>query len=181
MKLLEEIEKRHSGRAYANTPVSDDMIELILEAGRRAPSCANTQAWNFIILKDSQARDKANEALSGGNYWGKKAPVMIVVVTKPDGGCPVHKLPYFMMDIGLAVENMLLQAVHLELLGHPTAGWNEESLKETLNIPEEYRIATVVFFGYPGDMEHLSDKHKEQENGGLDRKPMDEITHWDGW
>jgi nitroreductase len=181
MKLLDEIEKRRSGRAYADTPVPDELLELILEAGRRAPSCANTQAWNFVVIKNPETRDAANESLSGGNYWAKKAPVMVVVVTSPDGGCKAHNLPYFMMDIGLSVQSMLLQAVHLGLMGHPTAGWNEEKLKEILNIPEDFRIGTVVFFGYEGSVDHLSDKHKESETRRSSRKSIEEIVHWDTW
>ena len=56
-----------------------------------------------------------------------------------------------MMDVGLAVENMLLQTVHLGLMGHPTAGWNEDKLKKMTGMPDEYRIVTVVFIGYEGD------------------------------
>jgi len=107
-------------------PIPDEMLQSVLEAGRRAPSCANSQAWNFVVIKSSDMLEKAHTAVSRGNAWGKRAPVMILVAAKEDGGCPAHKLPYFMMDIGLATQNMLLQAVHLGLMGHPTAGWNEE-------------------------------------------------------
>jgi len=179
--ILEEIMKRRSGRAFSDKPVSDEMINSILEAGRWAPSCSNTQAWNFIVLKDTQLLSKAHEALSRGNAYAKAAPVMIIVAAKEDGGCSSHGLPYFMMDVGLTVENMLLQTVHLGLLGHPTVGWNEEMLKEVTGIPIAYRIVTVVFIGYEGDPEMLDERSREKEKAPRIRKDLSEIVHWNGW
>lgn len=179
--VLPEIVKRRSGRAYMTRSISDEMLQSILEAGRRAPSCGNNQAWNFVILRSPEALEKAHEALSRGNSWGKRAPIMILVAAREDGGCSTHKLPYFMMDIGLATQNMLLQAVHLGLMGHPTAGWNEEKLKEVTGIPEEYRIGTVIFFGYEGDFDELDERTKEKEKAPFSRRPLSEIVHWDKW
>lgn len=179
--MLEPIIKRRSGRAYTNKPVPDELVEAILEAGRRAPSCANTQAWNYVVLRSEDALEKAHEAVSRGNAWGKRAPIMIIVAAKEDAGCPSHNLPYFMMDIGLTTQNMLLQAVHLGLLAHPTAGWNEEKMKEITGIPEEYRIGTVIFVGYEGDIELLDERNREKEKKPSTRRPLSEIVHWDRW
>lgn len=179
--ILEEIMKRRSGRAFSDKPVSDEMLESILEAGRWAPSCSNTQAWNFIVLRGPEVLSKAHEALSRGNAYAKAAPVMILVAAKEDGGCPAHGLPYFMMDVGLAVENMLLQTVHLGLMGHPTAGWKEDQLKEITGIPEEYRIVTVVFIGYQQDLETLDDEARERETKPRTRRDLSEIVHWNEW
>ena len=179
--ILEEIMKRRSGRAFSDKPISDEMLNSILEAARWAPSCANTQAWNFIVLRDPEVLVQAHEALSRGNAYAKAAPVMILVAAKEDGGCPAHNLPYFAMDVGLAVENMLLQTVHLGLMGHPTAGWNEDQLKELTGIPDEYRIVTVVFVGYEGDPEMLDERSREREDAPRKRKELSEIVHWNGW
>lgn len=179
--ILEEIMKRRSGRAFEKKPIPDEMLESILEAGRWAPSCANTQAWNFVVLNDPEALAKGHEALSRGNAWGKAAPVMVLVAAREDGGCGSHGLPYFTMDVGLAVENMLLQAVHLGLLGHPTAGWDEDRLKRDFNIPDDYRIVTVVFFGYEGSIEDLDERTREKDEKPRTRRPFNEVVHWNGW
>ena len=179
--ILDEIMKRRSGRAYTNKPISDEMLNSILEAGRWAPSCMNSQAWNFVVLRDQDALSKAHEHLSKGNAYGKAAPVMILVAAKEDGGCPAHGLPYFTMDVGLAVQNMLLQAVHLGLMGHPTAGWNEDGLKEAFGLPAEYRIVTVVFFGYEEDFDKLDEETQEREKKPRTRKELSEIVHWNSW
>jgi nitroreductase len=179
--ILEEIMKRKSGRAFSDKPISDELLNSILEAARWAPSCSNTQAWNFVVLKEPKTLSKAHEALSRGNAWAKAAPIMIIVAAKEDGGCPAHGLPYFAMDVGLAVENMLLQTVHLGLMGHPTAGWNEAQLKEITGIPDEYRIVTVVFIGYEGDLDSLDERTREKEKLPRKRRPLSEIVHWNKW
>ncbi|MDH4212319.1 MAG: nitroreductase family protein [Candidatus Thorarchaeota archaeon] len=179
--ILEEIMNRHSGRAFSSKPISDEMLNSILEAGRWAPSCSNKQAWNFIVLHDKEVLTEAHEALSGGNAYGKAAPVMIIVAAKEDGGCSAHGLPYFMMDVGLAVENMLLQAVHLGLMGHPVAGWNEAELKDTTGIPKEYRIVCVIFLGYEGDLSLLDEVDRAKASRPRTRRELSEIVHWEKW
>jgi nitroreductase len=141
----------------------------------------NKQAWNFVVINDKEVLTKAHESLSRGNAYAKAAPVMILVAAKEDGGCQAHGLPYFMMDVGLAVENMLLQAVHLGLMAHPTAGWNEEELKKLTGIPDEYRIVTVVFFGYEGDFDKLDERLQEKEKAPRNRKELEEVAHWNKW
>jgi nitroreductase len=179
--ILEEILNRHSGRAFLGKPVPDEMLNSILEAGRWAPSCANTQAWNFIVLRDKEILTKAHEAVSRGNAYAKAAPVMIIIAAKEDGGCGSHNLPYFMMDVGLALENMLLQAVHLGLMGHPTVGWDETQLKEITGIPKEYRIVTVVYFGYEGDLSLLDEMDQAKARRPRTRRELSEIVHWNKW
>jgi len=179
--LLEEIKERHSGRAYSTKSVAEEKLQSILQAGRQAPSCSNTQAWNFVVLTDEEALAQAHEGLSRGNSWAKDAPVMIIVAAKEDAGCPAHGLPYFMMDCGLAIENMLLQAVHLGLMGHPTAGWDEAKLKEIMEIPDDYRITAVVFFGYQEDLDKLDAETRKKEESRSSRKPLSEIVHWNDW
>ncbi len=181
VEVLEEIKQKTSQRAFDDKPISDEMLESILEAGRLAPSCANTQAWDFVAIKDKEALEEVHETISGGNYWGKRAPVIIVIVTKEGGGCGAHDLPYWMMDVGLATQNILLQSFRLGLIAHPTAGWNEKEMKEVLGIPKEYRIGTVIFVGYKGDPSQLDERNQEREAAPRKRKPFEEIVHYDRW
>jgi len=179
--ILEEIMNRRSGRAFSSKPISDEMLNSILEAGRWAPSCANSQSWNFVVLRENTVLEKAHEFLTRGNAYAKRAPIMILVAAKEDSGCSSHGLPYFAVDVGLAVQNMLLQAVHLGLMGHPTAGWDEDGLKKLTGIPDEYRILTVVFFGYEGDPETLDEITREKEKRPRTRREFTEIVHWNAW
>lgn len=52
MDLFEAIEGRKSIRRFKDTPVPDEDIKKILDAGRRAPSANNVQPWSFLVVKD---------------------------------------------------------------------------------------------------------------------------------
>jgi hypothetical protein len=69
----------------------------------------------------------------------------------------------------------------LSLMGHATAGWNEDKMKKIAGIPYEYRITTLVFIGYEGDIELLDKRNREREKKRFSRRPLSEIVHWDGW
>lgn len=181
VEILNEFKVRTGLRAFDTKPITDEMLDSILEAGRLAPSCANTQEWNFIAIKEPDALERAHEAVNKGNYWGLRAPVMLVIVTREDGGCGSHGLPYWMMDVGLATQNILLQSFHLGLIAHPTAGWDEIKLKSILGIPDEYRIGTVIFIGYPGDVSLLDERNQEREKRPRKRKAFEEIVHYNKW
>ena len=58
-----------------------------MTAATYAPSCFNNQSWRFMVVTNDEALTKVHGALSSGNYWVKKAPVIVVVATKPDLDC----------------------------------------------------------------------------------------------
>ena len=60
------IQDRRSIRHYTDEPVADGDLDLILEAGRQAPSGENAQPWRFIVVRDARARSVAGEHRRGG-------------------------------------------------------------------------------------------------------------------
>lgn len=52
MDLFDAIQGRKSIRRFKQTPVPDEDIKKILDAGRFAPSANNTQPWSFLVIKD---------------------------------------------------------------------------------------------------------------------------------
>ncbi|MBM2831083.1 MAG: nitroreductase [Dehalococcoidia bacterium] len=56
--FLALVKKRRSIRRFKPDPVPDEYIDKIVEAARWAPSSANSQPWEFIIIKEKETRDK---------------------------------------------------------------------------------------------------------------------------
>lgn len=181
-KILPEIVKRRAFRAFSAKQVDREIVERIMEAARRAPSCANKQPARFLVCLEGEALLSGRKALSGGNYWAKEAAFLVFAVTKNDLDC---QLPdgreYAQFDTGLAVENMLLQAVHEGLIGHPMAGFSPEILKKEFSIPDGYEPIAAVAFGYPGEGNYLNDKHRELEQAPQVRKPFEETIFLNKW
>ncbi len=180
--LLHEIELRRAKRALSEDKIPEETIKRIMTAATYAPSCFNNQPWRFIVIHEQEALEKARTALPGANYWAEKAPLLVLVVTKPDLDCQLKDdREYALFDAGLATENLILQAVKEGLIAHPIAGFKPLKLKEEFGIPEEYTPITVVVIGFPGDESHLNEKHLELEHSTRDRKPESEVIMYNTW
>lgn len=150
MDLYEAIRGRVSTRAYEPKPVEDEKLERVLEAARLAPSGKNGQPWIFIVVKDRRTRERLVPACKGQSFIGD-APVVIAV-------CGREELAYKKMggywnslpvDIGIAVEHLML-AAEAEGLGTCWIGaFLEEQVREILGVPESVKILALTPLGYP--------------------------------
>lgn len=181
-EIMKPIRERRAFRGFSQEKVSEEMLIRILEAARLAPSCMNKQPWRFLVLSEPEALEKGQKALSGGNYWAAHAPILIYAITKRDLDCaPKDGRAYAEFDTGLAVQNLLLQAVSEGLIAHPMAGFSPETLREAFAIPEEYTVLTAIALGHPGDGSYLNDKHRELESAPQTRKPYEEHIFMNAW
>jgi nitroreductase len=180
--LVNEIDQRRAKRALSDKKISEDIISRIMTAATYAPSCFNNQSWRFLVVTDDEGLSKVHEALSSGNYWVKKAPLVVVVATKPDLGCQLSdRRDYALFDCGLATENLMLQAFKEGIYAHAIAGFDPFKIKESFHIPDEYVVITLVAVGYPGDDSFLSEKHKDLEYSPRSRKPDSEVVCSNAW
>lgn len=158
METQEAIKSRRSIRHYQATAVDDKTLELVLEAARQAPSWDNTQCWQFIVVRDAGNRNKLADMLPRTNPAARairEAPVVIVACAELGkagylGGKPASdKGDWYMFDVALAMQNLVLAAQSLGL-GTVYIGWfDEEKTASFLNIPEGYSIVAMTPLGYP--------------------------------
>ena len=158
MTLEELINKRQSTRKYKSLEVEREKITQCLEAARLSPSACNAQAWKFVVVDEPELRNKIAESATsfGMNKFAIQAPVIIIVVLeKPNAssaiGAKIKNKDYTLIDIGIAVEHICLQATELEL-GSCIMGWfNEKKVKKLLQIPRYKRVPLLITLGYPDD------------------------------
>lgn len=125
---------------------------------------------------------KLEEYIPSGNYWLKKAPVLVAVHSKSENDCLLSdKRDYFLFDTGIAVSNLLTQATQMGLIAHPVAGYDPKGFKETLNIEEDNILITVIGIGFPANVDYLSEKHQGLENSPRDRIALDKVLNWNGY
>jgi nitroreductase len=162
MDVLEAINQRRTIRAYNTTPVDEKTLETILNAGRLAPSWANTQTARFIVLKDPQTKAQlADIAVRPGNRAIaalKTAPIVIAVCAElnragfRDGRPHTNKGGYwYMFDAGLAMENMVLTAQSFGLGTLFVGGMNAEKAEAILGVPEGFAFVILMALGYPDE------------------------------
>jgi nitroreductase len=181
-ELLHEIETRRALRALDGRPIPEQVVARMLTAATLAPSCNNNQPWRFLVVRRPEELGKVRDHLSSGNYWARKAPLIVLVLTQPELDCRFDdRRDYALFGTGLAVDNLLLQATREGLIAHPIAGFKPVPIKEALGIPPELILITLVIIGYPGDESGLSEKHRAQEHSPRTRKPLTEVVKYERW
>jgi len=149
--VLEAIRNRRSNIRFKSTPIENDKVKAVLEAGRWAPSWTNVQPWRFIVIKDTEKKERMSSAVSTFfSLTVKDAPIVIAVCVNPEKD-PFH----FVEDGTTATQNMALAAQSLEL----STSWigvfslrdekhsTERKLKEILDIPKEWRLISLLPLG----------------------------------
>lgn len=181
-EIIGAITKRRARRALSEEAVDRATLERVFSAATMAASCNNKQPWRFMVCTADGSIEEAREALLPGNYWAKKAPVLVVVMTANELDCQLNDdRNYAWFDTGMAVAHLLLQATEEGLYAHPMAGFNPMVLREKFDIGEETRIITMIAIGKPGDSSHLNEKHLESETSERSRKPIDEVIFWESY
>ncbi len=155
--FLELVHQRQSVRGYTSRPVEREKIERALEAARLAPSACNAQPWKFVIVDEPELKDLIAATTTSGllpiNHFTRQAPVHIVVVMEKANlmsrwGSKVKDKHLPLLDIGIAVEHLCLQATE-DGLGTCIIGWfNEDKVRNLLHIPHTARPALIVTMGY---------------------------------
>lgn len=180
------IARRWSCRAFdASKPVSREQIVSLLEAARWAPSCYGDEPWRFIVWdrnSDAAAWQKAFDCLVEWNQnWVKNAPVLVLVTAYSlfrRNGNPNRWGQY---DTGAAAENLCLQAVASGLMAHQMGGFDEEKVRSTFGIPEEFAIMAMIAVGHQGEAEVLNEELKQLELADRARTPLGEHFFEGGW
>jgi len=154
MDIFEAIKKRRSVRSFKKQQIPDEIIEKILDSGKRAPSAGNVHPEIFILIREQEVKDKiANAALN--QHFISDAPVVIVAcadVEKSERsyGSRGRNL-YCIQDTAAAIENMLLSATALGVGSCWVGAFNESKISEILKLPENVRPLAVIPLGYPGE------------------------------
>ena len=165
MNCIEKILTRRSIRKFKNEPVSEEVMDNILEAGRRSPSATNNQPWHFVIARDH--KEKEAFSFGGFNRFTIDAAFVVLGLYK-QSEVIIEKLS--LIDVTIALQNMVVTA-WVQGVGSCWMGaFDEKKLQDTLNLPVDSRIVGAVAFGIP-------DENPSQPF----KKPLSEIIHFDKW
>lgn len=178
------IEKRRSTVSFSNKPVEGQKIHLLFEAARWAPSSFNEQPWRFIYgVKDEEnSFQKLFDCLMEGNkQWVKNAPLIVLSLAKQAFDLDGRPNSYALHDVGLASENLMIQAVQMGLMVHPMGGFDKKKAIADLSIPDGFEPVAMIAVGYPGDVNDLSDDLRKREQSERVRKAQAEFAFRGQW
>ncbi len=158
MELTDAILQRRSVRKFSDYVVTDDEIRQLMEAARWAPSWANTQVWEFVVIRERGLIEQV-----AGTYVDKNpatrcslgASALVVACARTGvSGCyegkDVTKLPnWFMFDLGIAVQNICLKAHDLGLGSVVVGLMDHDACKKIIGLPDGYEVVAVLPLGKP--------------------------------
>ncbi len=169
MDAFEAIQKRKSTRDYETNSLPRDKIQKLLVAARLSPSANNVQPWHFIVVTNAEKR----KVLSKGLFakFLKDSPVVIALC-----GDERASPEWYIVDVALAGENMVIAATN-EGLGTCWVGsFDENEVKNLLSIPEHIRVVALLAVGYPKEKVGVTTKILRLVRR---RKELNEISSWE--
>ncbi|NHJ31911.1 MAG: hypothetical protein FK732_03525 [Asgard group archaeon] len=165
MKCIDQILSRRTIRKYKDEPVSEEVLNNIMEAGRCAPSATNSQPWHFVVARDEKSKEACD--FQGFNRFIKKSSFIVVGFYR-QSEVIIEKLS--LMDVTIALQNMVV-AGWVQGVGSCWMGaFDDVKIESTLNLPSDAWVVGAVAFGIPDESPSQPPK-----------KPLNQIVHFDTW
>ena len=169
MDLFNLIQQRYSVRAYKPDPVENDKLQQVLNAARLAPTAANRQPFQLVVIHTAGRQAELKRLYS--RDWFSQAPLVIGVCALPatawvrrDGK------NYADVDATIAMDHLILAAADLGLGTCWVAAFDPAAAREILRLPNDVEPIAFTPLGYPADQP----KAKE-------RRTLDTFVRYEHW
>lgn len=167
MDVRTAIQTRRSVRRFDSArPVSDEDVAAVLEAARRAPSWKNDQPWRFVAVRSAAMKDKIVSAVPEDNPACKaiaSASVIIVMLGVPAEGEVHQDKAFYLVDCGIAGQNLFLQVVELGLASVWVALVDGPAVCRALEAPAGWECVGIFPIGYPLEGEYNKSPRPRKE------------------
>ena len=167
MEFLELVNNRYSVRAYKSIPVEEDKLKQILEAARLAPTGANRQSFQLIVIHTADREDELR--LIYDKPWFVQAPVIICACATTIEGRPFREGGSY-RDVAIVMDHLILAATSLGLGTCWIGAFDPTTVRDILGLPEEARPIVFATIGYSND-----------QPGPKKRKPINELIRYEHW
>lgn len=179
METEKAIKNRRSIRRFKEKEVPEEELKKVLEAVKWAPSWANTQIWDVIVVDDRKLKEELRATLPESNPANKgivEAPLLVVFCGKKGksgyykGEQATDKGDWLMFDLGLAMQNFMLEAYNRGLGTVCVGLFDHQKARDILDIPEDEEVVTMTPLGYPLKLPKAPP-----------RRSLDEFVFKNGW
>jgi nitroreductase len=184
LPINELIAARWSPYAFADRPVPKADLLSLFEAARWAPSSYNEQPWSYIVATKENPEEHARLLsclVEGNRVWAQAAPVLALGCTRltfvrngQPNAAAIH-------DLGLASENLVLEATARGLAVHQMIGILPDRARKIYQVPAEVQPLTGLAIGYAGDPAALPENLRARDAARRGRKPLAEFIFAGKW
>lgn len=167
MEFLELVRSRYSVRAYKAIPLEDEKLKQILEAARLAPTGANRQPFQLIVIHTSGREEELS--IIYNRPWFVQAPVIICACATTASAQPFREGGGY-RDVAIVMDHLILAATSLGLGTCWIGAFDADAARDILGLPEEAHPVVFVTIGYSDD----NPRPKV-------RKPIEELVRYEHW
>ena len=177
--ILEIIQERWSPYAFSSAPVEEFKLKAMFEAAGYAPSCNNEQPWEFVFTTqyEKEVFDDFVGFLNDGNkIWAKNAYALIISMARTKFSYNGKPNRFAFHDMGMAVNNLLLQALSLDVFVHQMGGYSKEKVKNYFKLDDDIEPVAMMAVGYLGDGSTLTPELLKRDENRRPRKSIKEFV-----
>jgi nitroreductase len=170
MNTLTAINSRRNVRDYTSDPISQEDLNTVLEAARRAPSAQNAQWWDLVVVTDPRRLGQLSKAWQGAGHVAR-SQATIAVIASP--GADERQRGLIQYDLGQMTMQLMIAATDLGIGTAHAYVQDQELAREVLGFPEDKVCAWLIAMGYPKRPLRPIKKPK--------RRDLDDVVHRGHW
>ncbi len=177
--ILEIIQERWSPYAFSSAPVEEFKLKAMFEAAGYAPSCNNEQPWEFVFTTQDEKEvfnDFVGFLNDGNKIWAKNAYALIISMARNKFSYNGKPNRFAFHDTGMAVNNLLLQALSLDVFVHQMGGYSIEKVKNYFKLDDDIEPVAMMAVGYFGDGSTLTPELLKRDENRRPRKSIKEFV-----
>lgn len=173
------IRKRWSARAFSPRAFTQLEINTILEAANWAPSAMNEQPWRYIVAlkQNEEGFQQLLSYLNPGNAaWAQHAAALVFSYAKTTYTRNQQPNINALHDTGMANQNLLLQAISMNIYSHVMEGFDKRKISTDFNLAEDEQAVVMIALGHLGDAAVLDEPFRSREATPRSRKELGEFV-----
>ncbi len=164
-QVIEAIKSRRSIRRFKEQRITEEEMNIILEAGTYAPSALNQQSSLLVVLKDENIYNEI--CLLTDKYFPNRKPYfynakdIIIVFGDSNCKCPIEDGSLVLQNLFLAAQSLNIGTCWINYLRDLFKTEEGIKLQEKMNIPSNYFVIGTCILGYPNEAPILKERKKD--------------------
>ncbi|MFT5873324.1 MAG: nitroreductase [Clostridium sp.] len=162
MEFYDVVQTRKSIKKFNNTPIDSEKLARMINAAMMSPSWKNNTSYKFILVDEKKELEQISKAIMNKDNSAAQSiidsPMTAVVVADPDASGEVENKEFYLVDSAIAMEHFVLSATNE---GYGTcwiAAIDEDIIKKTLSIPQNYKVVAMTPIGEIAESKEHNDK-----------------------
>jgi len=182
MQFYDVVKTRQSIKKFKDTPINNEKLAKIINAAMMSPTWKNKASFKFILVDEKSELSEISKAILNKDNSAAQsildAPMTAIVVADPNDSGKVENKEYYLVDSAIAMEHFVLAATNE---GYGTcwiAALNEDLIKNTLSIPNNYKVIAITPIGEIAESKDHNEKKEIRDFVFLNSwdKPYTEST-----